>query len=97
MYMDWICLDNFLVLETFILYIFCDQVAAAADNPAYQPWKPNCQMTPNQEDIIGGRWVEGMVIEPQLKNKSENPANSYFFWLRSSKRKRTYARVCQSM
>ena len=34
------------------------QVANAMTNPtAYRPWKPNCQMTPNQEDIIGGRFV----------------------------------------
>merc|ERR1719153_1951739 len=32
------------------------EVANAENNPGYQPWKPNCQMTPNQEDIIGGRW-----------------------------------------
>ena len=31
------------------------QVANAENNPNYQPWKPNCQMTPNTEDIIGGR------------------------------------------
>jgi len=33
-----------------------EEVAKATDNPAYQPWKPNCQMTPNAEDIVGGRW-----------------------------------------
>jgi len=33
------------------------EVANAITNPtAFRPWKPNCQMTPNQEDIIGGRW-----------------------------------------
>ena len=32
-----------------------DEVGNAAGNPYYQPWKPNCQMTPNTEDIIGGR------------------------------------------
>jgi len=32
------------------------EVANAENNPNYQPWKPNCQMTPNTEDIIGGRW-----------------------------------------
>ena len=34
----------------------CVEVAKARDNPAYQPWKPNCQMTPNSVDIVGGRW-----------------------------------------
>jgi len=33
-----------------------NEVAKAENNPNYQPWKPNCQMTPNTEDIIGGRW-----------------------------------------
>jgi len=34
-----------------------DEVANAMENPtSFRPWKPNCQMTPNQEDIIGGRW-----------------------------------------
>ena len=33
-----------------------NQVANAMENPtSFRPWKPNCQMTPNQEDIIGGR------------------------------------------
>jgi len=32
------------------------EVGLAENNPAYQPWKPNCQMTPTTEDIIGGRW-----------------------------------------
>jgi len=33
------------------------EVANAKANPtSYRPWKPNCQMTPNEEDIIGGRW-----------------------------------------
>jgi hypothetical protein len=32
------------------------EVAEATDNPAYQPWKPNCQLTPTAEDIIGGRY-----------------------------------------
>ncbi len=31
------------------------EVAAATGNPEYQPWKPNCQLTPTTEDIIGGR------------------------------------------
>ena len=30
------------------------KVALARDNPSYQPWKPNCQLTPNSEDIILG-------------------------------------------
>jgi hypothetical protein len=32
------------------------EVAAATDNPEYRPWKPNCQLTPTPEDIIGGRY-----------------------------------------
>ena len=33
------------------------QVANAESNPtSFRPWKPNCQMTPNEEDIIGGRF-----------------------------------------
>ena len=33
-----------------------NQVAKAMETPtSFRPWKPNCQMTPNQEDIIGGR------------------------------------------
>jgi len=33
------------------------EVGNAKANPtSYRPWKPNCQMTPNEEDIIGGRW-----------------------------------------
>jgi len=33
------------------------EVENAKANPtSYRPWKPNCQMTPNEEDIIGGRW-----------------------------------------
>jgi len=33
------------------------EVGNAEANPtSYRPWKPNCQMTPNEEDIIGGRW-----------------------------------------
>ena len=30
------------------------KVSLARNNPSYQPWKPNCQMTPNSEDIILG-------------------------------------------
>ena len=31
------------------------QVANARNNPSsYRPWKPNCQMTPNANDIILG-------------------------------------------
>ena len=34
------------------------QVANAEANPtSFRPWKPNCQMTPNEEDIIGGRFA----------------------------------------
>ena len=51
------------------------QVALAVDNPAYQPWKPNCQMTPNQEDIIGGRLVKGMVNQSA---KSGRPGRTVF-------------------
>jgi len=32
------------------------EVGNAENNPSYQPWKPNCQMTPQAEDIIFGRW-----------------------------------------
>jgi len=33
------------------------QVSVAQQNPdRYTPWKPNCQLTPTTEDIIGGRW-----------------------------------------
>ena len=30
------------------------KVSLARGNPSYQPWKPNCQLTPNSEDIIVG-------------------------------------------
>ena len=30
------------------------QVANARNNAAYQPWKPNCQLTPTSTDIIVG-------------------------------------------
>ena len=38
------------------------EVGKAVDNPAYQPWKPNCQLTPTTEDIVGGRSVGAMVV-----------------------------------
>merc|ERR1711879_1060472 len=31
-----------------------EEVSNARGNPSYQPWKPNCQMTPNTHDIILG-------------------------------------------
>ena len=30
------------------------QVSIAREDPSYRPWKPNCQMTPNTNDIIIG-------------------------------------------
>ncbi len=34
---------------------------------AYQPWKPNCQLTPTAEDIIGGRYrIYIAYMEPRL-------------------------------
>jgi len=36
---------------------FFREVSEADQNPdLYTPWKPNCQMTPTADDIIGGRW-----------------------------------------
>ncbi|XP_023336277.1 uncharacterized protein LOC111707405 [Eurytemora carolleeae] len=32
------------------------EVENAANNSKYQPWKPNCQLTPTELDIILGRW-----------------------------------------
>ena len=31
------------------------EVKNAANNSKYQPWKPNCQLTPTELDIILGR------------------------------------------
>jgi len=45
------------VNEPEALYQYLNEaVGLATNNPAYQPWKPNCQMTPTAIDIIGGRW-----------------------------------------
>ena len=45
-------------ISMFTKIMHWSQVANAMTNPtAFRPWKPNCQMTPNQEDIIGGRFV----------------------------------------
>ncbi|XP_023320825.1 uncharacterized protein LOC111695659 isoform X2 [Eurytemora carolleeae] len=33
-----------------------EEVKTAQNNPDYQPWKPNCQLTPTASDIILGRW-----------------------------------------
>ena len=32
-----------------------EEVKTAQNNPDYQPWKPNCQLTPTATDIILGR------------------------------------------